>query len=328
MVPGVGSPNDQRPSKRASRGEWLVNVADDEVAPMTTLEVVDALRKGRLSEQALVWRVGMRNWISVLEVPQLRLASSSRPPAPSVAPKAEVVPMAPALPAQAIESAKLDSAADTQSAQYVDSPEHFQSVRDDESEEEDEPVTTLMRESAEPAVHGSLAPTTAEAVAPATARGAWGDLDELLSGERRAEQQQTRRLVLWAALGSAAMAAAFTLFVVRSPTRDEPLPSAPAERPDVGAALPEVPAPSAAPSAEPPASSRPMVHPPTAPRSAGAAHFARRPEHAAPGAPEAVAPPADAAPDAPPVAVVPAAPLEPAAPASAAPPPIPSDESR
>lgn len=41
-------------------------------------------------------------------------------------------------------------------------------------------------------------------------------LDELLSGEHRADERNSRRVVIWAALGAAAMAASFTLFLVRS----------------------------------------------------------------------------------------------------------------
>ncbi len=75
MVPSVGSSNEKRTAKRNSPGGWLVNVADDVVLPMTTLEVIDGLRKGSLSEQSLVWRIGMHDWTAVLDVPQLRLAA-------------------------------------------------------------------------------------------------------------------------------------------------------------------------------------------------------------------------------------------------------------
>src|SRR4051812_46826110 len=77
---GVGSSGQKRSVNPPNRGEWLVNVADDEVVPMTTLEVVDALRKGKLTEQSLVWRIGMHDWTPLLEVPQLRLAAGSVPP--------------------------------------------------------------------------------------------------------------------------------------------------------------------------------------------------------------------------------------------------------
>lgn len=80
MVRRVGPSSDQRKSNRDKHGEWLVNVADDIVVPMTTLEVVDALRKGRLSEQSLVWRIGMHDWTTAIDVPQLRLAAGSYPP--------------------------------------------------------------------------------------------------------------------------------------------------------------------------------------------------------------------------------------------------------
>src|SRR6478609_9412572 len=79
MVPDVGPSSEKLAVERTNHGERLVNVADDVVVPMTTLEVVDALRKGRLSEQSLVWRVGMHDWSAVLDVPQLRLAAGSLP---------------------------------------------------------------------------------------------------------------------------------------------------------------------------------------------------------------------------------------------------------
>jgi len=153
---------------RANRGEWLVNVADDVVVPMTTLEVVDGLRKGRLSEQSLVWRIGMHDWTALVEVPQLRLAAGSVPP-PAI--EETAAPLGPQLPSMAMQS--------------------------------------------------SLAPTTAQAEAESSvhASSTWNsrELEELLSGERRADQSSSRRALLGAALASAALAAVFTLLVLRSP---------------------------------------------------------------------------------------------------------------
>lgn len=326
MVPAVGPSNDKRSSSRASHGEWLVNVADDVVAPMTTLEVIDALRKGRLSEEALVWRIGMRNWTAVLDVPQLRLAASSRPPPPSVAPPAELAPVAAGIPAQ-----QADPTEHEDSAEYLDSPEHFESVSDSELDESDEPVTTLMLDSSAAMLQSSLAPTTAEAVASSSARapGAWGDIDELLSGERRAEQQHTRRVVLWAALGSAAMAAAFTLFVVRSPAPEAHRP-AQAEQPSSAPELVTVPVPLPAATLEAPASASASAsqQAPAAPRAAPK-WGGKRPKRGAPitrtgDAPSEPTPAPSEAASAPIVAVVPGAAPEPAANASAAAPATPA----
>ncbi|MEI9947942.1 MAG: GYF domain-containing protein [Pseudomonadota bacterium] len=75
--------SDKRSEHASNAGQWLVNVADDVVVPMTTLEVIDGLRKDRLSEQSLVWRIGMHDWTSIGDVPQLRLAVGSRPPPPA-----------------------------------------------------------------------------------------------------------------------------------------------------------------------------------------------------------------------------------------------------
>src|SRR4051812_41576557 len=169
---GVGSSDQKRSANPPNRGEWLVNVADDAVVPMTTLEVVDALRKGRLNEQSLVWRIGMHDWTALVEVPQLRLAAGSVPPPAFEEPAAAVRPV----PSSAV-------------------------------------------------VPSSLAPITAEAPAASSADtgNTWnrGELDELLSGERRADQRSSRRVVLGAALGSAALAAVFTLLLLRSPSQRE-----------------------------------------------------------------------------------------------------------
>jgi len=320
MVRRVGSSVDQRASKRANHGEWLVNVADDVVVPMTTLEVIDALRKGRLSEQSLVWRVGMHDWSAVLDVPQLRLAASSRPPPaffePAVEPSAE-------LPALATAASVVESAA----APIVEPP-----LESTESAELSAAVSSAMP--------SSLAPTTAEAeaAAPVRAPNQWGDLDALLSSEQRADERNSRRVVVWAALGAAALAAAFTLFVVRSPAPSPAEPAAAAEpshSPAPTATAEPVPAAPIEALAAPSASV--LGRPPTAPRTApkwSAPRFARRPKRAVPisaaSEPASAAAPATPAPetnDAPGMAVVPAAPLEttatPSTPSAAPPVPVP-----
>jgi len=320
----VGPSNDKRTSSRESRGEWLVNSSDDVVAPMTTLEVIDALRKGALSDEALVWRVGMRDWTPVMDVPQLRLAASSRPP-PAVAPSVESAPVTAATVA-----APADAALHENSAEYDDSPAHFESVNDSELEESDEPVTTLMQDPTLSIMHGSLAPTTAEAAASPGAPSGWEHLDELLAGERRAEQQHTRRVVFWAALGSAAMAAAFTLFLVRSPAREESRP-AQAEQPSSAPELVAAPVPVPTATFQAPASASAAALDPAPTASAvptaksGAPRVTRRPKHAAaittsPDAPSDVTPAADEAAGSPAVAIASGAPPEATPNASAAPP--------
>jgi len=326
MVPRVGPSSDKRMSNRASHGEWLVNVADDEVKPMTTLEVIDALRKGRLSQDALVWRNGMNDWTSVQDVPQLRLAASSRPPPPLVEPPKAVVPSPAAAPA-IIQVEPTASEEESNSAEYVDSDAHFEPASIPEPEES-EPVTTLMREPMQALMQSSLAPTTAEASDSARPPSSWGDIDQLLSSEQRADQQHTRRVVMWGALGAAATVAAFTLFVVRSPAEHESPAPASAEQTS-SAPVPPEPTPAATLETPAPASASAAKQAPAAPRPVpkwGAPRFSRRPKHAAPN--QADAPPADATataatPDAttntPSVAVVPAAPLEPAPTASTSP---------
>jgi len=71
-------------------GEWLVNTKDSVVVPMSMAEVVDALRAGKLTEQSLVWRNGMQEWLQVERVPQLKLAArlpaTASRPAPRLSP--------------------------------------------------------------------------------------------------------------------------------------------------------------------------------------------------------------------------------------------------
>jgi hypothetical protein len=78
----------------AASGEWLVNVSEQVVVPMTTTDVVEALRAQRITGRSLVWRTGMQDWTPLSEVPPLRLAAGplatqpARPPAPVPAPRA------------------------------------------------------------------------------------------------------------------------------------------------------------------------------------------------------------------------------------------------
>jgi hypothetical protein len=80
----------------AASGEWLVNVSEQVVVPMTTTDVVEALRAQRITGRSLVWRTGMQDWTSLDEVPPLRLAAGplatqpARPPAPAAAPPAAI----------------------------------------------------------------------------------------------------------------------------------------------------------------------------------------------------------------------------------------------
>jgi hypothetical protein len=281
MVPGVGSSSEKRTTDRPSSGEWLVNVADDVVVPMTTLEVIDGLRTGRLFEQSLVWRIGMHDWTSIADVPQLRLAAGSRIPPPTVARVTQPPLVAPA---------------------------------------EAPGPATLPQKSLPSTMPNSLAPITAEASAeaPALAPGTWPDLEQLLSDERRADQRSSRRVVLWAALGSAALASVFALWLVRAPAPREPAPAPaqaaqPSEAPVLAPTLEAVAAPSESEPQRAGADSR------VAPRSA-APHLNRHPKRAPPAAsasdarrslPATLAGPDRSAASANP-AVVPLSPLEPA----------------
>jgi hypothetical protein len=254
MVPAVGSSSEKRAADGTNVGEWLVNVAGDVVLPMTTLEVVDGLRQGKLSEQSLVWRIGMHDWTSISDVPQLCLAAGfeaalavyDRPPASLTFSTSE----------------RDDGQGNVEAARLTPVP----SV-----------AAPLPLEPAPSTLPNSLAPTTAEADPGDRVRSpsAWDDLDELLSNERRADQRSSRRVVLGAALGSATLAAIFALLLLRSaaPDRTEP----PAQAPQAS----EAPAPAATLETEAIAAPSASVEPPahaasrSAPQSL-APRFARR----------------------------------------------------
>jgi hypothetical protein len=273
---GVASSSERR---TADGGQWLVNVSDDVVVPMSTLEVIDALGKGRLSEQSLVWRIGMHDWTSIVDVPQLRLAASAR-----VSP--------------------------TDSLPHSPVPKVVAPLTID-------PVASTLPH--------SLAPFTAEAepVVGAQKPNPWGDLDELLSDERRADQRNTRHVVLWAALGSATLAAMFALWLLRSPAPDRAELPAPAGQPS------ELPVPAPTPTLEELATPRASAEPPAPAAQRGAPpsvapRFSKRPKRARPaasagdaslGLPAAALPSETATPE---VAVVPSGAPEPAPTASSA----------
>ncbi|MEI9936020.1 MAG: DUF4339 domain-containing protein [Pseudomonadota bacterium] len=338
----MSSSSDKRSAGGSNVGEWLVNVADDAVVPMTTLEVIDGLRKQRLSEQSLVWRIGMHDWTSIADVPQLRLAAGSRSSTPAAAAVTKAPFRAP-VDAQRRRNtlargfpALKDSASVRRPAGF--SPPSSQSTP--RSPTLADPGATrltpvppvavpLALQPALSSIPNSLAPTTAEADAGERARapGPWADLDELLSRERRADQISSRRVVLWAAAGSAALAATFTLWLMHSPAHHE------AEQPAIQAAQPGD-APALAPTVEaiiaaPSTSASALKPAPAAARPAPksvAPRFAEPPKPISPPAPAShapvelrTAPPPDTTGTAPEVAVVPLAPLDPAPAASAAP---------
>jgi len=92
----------------AVSGEWLVNVEDQAVVPMSTPDVVEALRTRRINIRALVWRVGMQDWAPLADVPALRLAAGKLEP-PTAAPPPIPAPPVPA-PAKAARPSSLPPA--------------------------------------------------------------------------------------------------------------------------------------------------------------------------------------------------------------------------
>ena len=109
------------------------------------------VRTGKLSEESLVWRIGMHDWTAVDDVPQLRLVAGSRPPPAFVA--SDSPPPPDAQPVTSISEASSESTAST--------------------------------------MPSSLAPITAEATAADTTRvpSEWGDVEAILASEQRADQQ-------------------------------------------------------------------------------------------------------------------------------------------
>jgi hypothetical protein len=78
----------------------------------------------------------------------------------------------------------------------------------------------------------TLAPTTAEAEIAASTRGVgmWGDRSVVLASELRAVKKTSKRVALWAAVGSALVASGFTFWAAHAPVPGlAPMPvSAPA----------------------------------------------------------------------------------------------------
>ncbi|HEY5374937.1 MAG TPA: GYF domain-containing protein [Polyangiaceae bacterium] len=82
----------------------------------------------------------------------------------------------------------------------------------------------------------TLAPTTAEAENVASTRGVamWGDRSVVFASELRAVKKTSKRVALWAALGSALVASGFTFWAARAPVAS--VAQAPASAPAVVAA--------------------------------------------------------------------------------------------
>ena len=275
----AASHSEKRTASGTSVGEWLVNVESDVVVPMTTGEIVEGLRAGRLSEDSLVWRIGMQDWMSLRDVPQLRLAAGSLTP-PPVSARVVSKPPKPQRPEQPRRStlplgfpALRDPASVRQPAGLVpvspsvapaSSSKHLAPVREEESVAlavYDRPAASLTfsdsvraewqgsarlvhqgtatARAASPAARkltpapvapaplaqsrastppNSLVPTTAEALNAGHSR-AFSERSLVLEGELRAVRATTKRVALWAALGSAALASAFTLWLVHSPAK-------------------------------------------------------------------------------------------------------------
>ena len=293
-----GHASEKRTASGTTSGEWLVNVADDVVVPMTTPEIVEGVRNGKLSERSLVWRIGMHDWSRLLEVPQLRLATGASAAAPASARVAVQPPVSvqaesqrrrntlplgfPAVrdPASVrqpagfgatspvttpISAPRLSPPPKPNAAKQSSAPPatrheepHALAVYDrpaasltfsDSVRAEWQGTAGLVHQGAAPApslplvrpdvplrlspvpavparlqmrpsrAPTTLAPTTAEAenVADSRAVSPWGDLSVVLASEMRAVKASSKRVALWAAIGSALVASVLTLWLERAP---------------------------------------------------------------------------------------------------------------
>jgi hypothetical protein len=328
------SAGEKRTASGTSAGEWLVNVADDVVVPMTAAEIVEGLRAARLSERSLVWRVGMHDWTTLGDVPQLRLAAgaaaaSAPPPSaprvthapsqvqaesqrrrntlplgfPAVRDPASVrhpsglsIPSSLSTPVSAPRARAKPKDDEIEALAVYDRPAASLTFSDSvraEWQGESRLVTqaaapppsvpstapvTVPRLTPVPAVSArlspssrshlphSLVPTTLEPENAPLTRGAspWGDLSVVLASDFRAAKASSKRKALWAALGSAALASAFTVWLLHSPAASSvatPLP-APQPRaqamaaPEAAPLLTALPEPSAAPATP----AKPVAH--------------------------------------------------------------------
>ncbi len=385
------SAGEKRRSSGTNSGEWLVNVSEDVVVPMTTTEIVDGLRAAKLSQRSLVWRIGMHDWTILNDVPQLRLAAGSVPsmPPPSStraiqqqpvhaqaesqrrrntlpfgfpavkdpasirqpaglaastplsAPRISSLPAAPAPSTRDDESGALAiyerpaaslTFSDSVRAEWQGSGRIVnQAAAPPSSASPGAPkltpvpaVSARLQQNLRSNFPSSLVPTTAESTPPSGPRGpgAWGDLSVVLASDFRAAKASSRRVAIWAALGSALAASVFTVWLVRSPKAP---PAATALQAPEHAAAPPMPAPAAAPTIAAPSSSASAA--PVAAKSAPAPRPAAKPALAA--TPRSRPKPAAAAP----VLAVPSpaaesdnpyAASEPATPPAAAPSPAPA----
>lgn len=123
VVLGVRAVGDSASSSNAgSEPLWLVSFADDDDRELTTSAVGDALKRGDIDRNTIVWREGQPDWLPIEEVPELtallpsatlRASAPPKPrkslPPPLPAPAAAI---APADVEEAPESVQPDSADD------------------------------------------------------------------------------------------------------------------------------------------------------------------------------------------------------------------------
>lgn len=60
-------------SAAARNNDWVVNTSGHDLAEMSKEQIAAALRAGELSERALVWRTGMKDWMTLADVPSLQI---------------------------------------------------------------------------------------------------------------------------------------------------------------------------------------------------------------------------------------------------------------
>jgi hypothetical protein len=69
-----------------SEKKWFIYVQDHHEGPFTVSEISDGIASGRFSKEAYVWADGMKDWLSMDQVPDFSAAQSAAPASPATPP--------------------------------------------------------------------------------------------------------------------------------------------------------------------------------------------------------------------------------------------------
>jgi predicted Zn finger-like uncharacterized protein len=83
------------PASMAPEAEWSVNLSDTEQVSLSTSQIIEGYRAGRVTNDAFVWKDGMGDWVPLLECAELAPLLAPPPPVdPAAAGPAEATPSA------------------------------------------------------------------------------------------------------------------------------------------------------------------------------------------------------------------------------------------